>query len=122
MVDYVRLQQTALRLVKANGREITFEKQGAVEENGFISFGAFVVPNSLSKDGLAALGTGTQIQDLIARSQEIIIVAQGDENLLGYTVVHDPHGPIENGRWHITGIQLLQPGRIGVLAFIGVDR
>lgn len=120
MVDFTRSQATAARLIRANGRKIAL-RGGPLPDLEDI-YGSFVSPNAASKDGLVVLGTGTQFENLIRRSQEIIIAATGSHDILNYTVVDDPLGPIRGGSWYIVGIQLLWPGEVGVLSYIGVRR
>lgn len=131
MVDYVKLQKTAIRLIKKNGREITLiglnetaadplkPWNGPVaggEENLIVS-GVFVPPNTVRQFGLTALGEGTEFMDLITLSEQVIIIAQGDIDIRTFTEVLD-----RNERWGIIGMQVLRPGDVTLLSFIGVRR
>ena len=135
MVDYNRLAQTAARLVKNNGRSITFVKlsevaadtarpwkgppssgAGAAETTLALN-GVFVPPNTVRQFGLTALGEGTEFKDLVAFSEQIIITAQGENDLREYTSVVDG-----GDRWGIIGLQVLKPGPTTLLAFVGVRR
>lgn len=131
MVDYNRLSQTASRLIKNNGRSITFVKLDSKPadpdrpwkgptDNGETKLalnGVFVPPNTVSQFGLQALGAGTEFKDLITFSEQIIITAQGEEDLREYTSVVDG-----DERWGVIGIQVLKPGDVTLLAFVGVRR
>lgn len=131
MVDYNRLAQTAARLIKNNGRSITFIKlnETPADSNrpwkgpasgGEVTLalnGVFVPPNIVRQFGLMALGEGTEFSDLVTFSEQIIITAQGENNLREYTSV------LDNGdRWGIIGLQVLKPGLKTILAFVGVRR
>lgn len=131
MVDYNRLSQTAERLIRNNGRSISFIKlnetpqnsnrpwkgPGAGGETKVAMNGVFVPPNTVRQFGLTALGEGTEFKDLITFSQQIIIVAQGNNDLREFTSVEDA-----NVRWGIIGIQVLRPGDVALLGFVGVRR
>ncbi len=81
MVDYNRLAQTAARLVKNNGRSITFVKLNEAPVNasrpwkgpasgGEITLalnGVFVPPNTVRQFGLTALGEGTEFKQSLAK-------------------------------------------------------
>lgn len=132
MVDYVRLAATAKRLIDKNGRQISFVKLNETPENSSRPWngpdedgadtllalrGVFVPPNTVRQFGLTALGEGTEFQDLIAFSQQIIITAQGENDLREYTSVID-----RSDRWGIIGLQVLRPADVTLLAFVGVRR
>lgn len=130
MVDYNRLAATALRLINKNGRSISFVKlnetpadsdrpwNGPVAGETTIDLkGVFVPPNTVRQFGLTALGEGTEWKDLVTFSEEIIIVAQGEVDLREYTKVVD-----RTERWGIIGMQVLRPGDVTLLAFVGVRR
>lgn len=131
MVDYARLATVASRLIKNNGRSVTFIK---LNENASSSSkpwngppsggetnlslnGVFVPPNTVRQFGLTALGQGTEFQDLLAFSEQVIITAQGDNDLREYSSVMD-----NNVRWGIIGLQVLKPGDTSLIAFVGVRR
>lgn len=131
MVNYSRLATTAARLIQSNGRSITFCKlnetptdptkpwygPGDGEETLLALNGVFVPPNTVRQFGLSALGEGTEFKDLIAFSEQVIITAQGDNDLREYTSVID-----RNDRWGIIGLQVLRPGDDSIIAFVGVRR
>jgi len=131
VVDYVRLSQTAERLIKNNGRSISFVKLNENAANSSRPWkgpptggestlalnGVFVPPNTVRQFGLTALGEGTEFKDLVTFSEQIIIVAQGETDLREYTSVID--GSV---RWGIIGLQVLRPGDTTLLGFVGVRR
>lgn len=131
MVDYVRLAQTANRLITANGRSIQMVRKNEVSadptrpwtgppaggETTLDLSGVFVPPNTVRQFGLTALGRGTDFMDLVAMSEQIIITYPGPNDLRVYTEVVD-----EGVRWGIIGLQELKPGTVEMLAFIGVKR
>lgn len=130
MVDYTRLAATAQRLITSNGRSISFVKLDEVSAdpnkpwNGpgvadtvLPLSGVFVPPNTVRQFGLSSLGEGTEFKDLITYSEQVIIVAQGDNDLRGYTKVVD-----RSVNWGIIGLQVLRPGDTSLIAFVGVRR
>lgn len=131
MVNYVRLVQTASRLIANNGRAIQFFKFNEIPNDSNQPWkgpaisgeqtlelnGVFVPPNTVREFGLSALGEGTGFEDLITFSQQVIIVAQGENDLREYTTVID-----RDQRWGIVGLQVLRPGNTTVLGFVGVRR
>lgn len=131
MVDYVKLQKTAIRLIKKNGREITliglnetaadtskpWKGPATGGETDLIVSGVFVPPNTVRQFGLTALGEGTEFMDLITLSEQVIIIAQGDIDIRTFTEVLD-----RSERWGIIGMQVLRPGDVTLLSFIGVRR
>ena len=130
MVDYVKLAAVAERLVRQNGREITFVKKertaadpsrpwkGPVDGEELLPlYGVFVPPNTVRQFGLSALGEGTEFVDLIAFSEQVAIVFPGENDLRQYTTIRD------NGvNWNMIAMQLLQPAGIKLLAFVGTRR
>ena len=130
MVDYTKLAATADRLIKANGREITFigKSQTPADptkpwdgptdgtDTKLILKGVFVPPNTVRQFGLTALGQGTEYVDLISFSEQIIITFQGDNDLRLYTQV------LDDVKYGIVGLQVLKPGPINMLAFVGIRR
>lgn len=132
MVDYVKLAGVAERLVRQNGREITFVRRpiapvdplrpwrgpdNTLDDETFVTRGVFVPPNTVRQFGLSALGEGTEFIDLIAFSEQIAIVFPGTEDLRQYKTIRD------NGiNWNMVGLQLLQPAEVKLLAFVGTRR
>lgn len=131
MVDYTKLQATANRLIEENGRAISLVRlsqtpadsnkpwQGpADDEEEFEEvYGCFVPPNTVRQFGITSLGEGTEVQDLVKHSEQIIITAQGDLDVRSYSEILD-----RDERWGIVGIQVLRPGNTTLLSFIGVRR
>lgn len=133
MVDYVKLQNTAIRLIKSNGREITLVKldetaadsakpwQGPTVVNdasaSLVTRGVFVPPNTVRQFGLSSLGEGTEIEGLLTHSEQVIIIAQGDVDVRDFSKVID-----RGEEWGIIGYQVLRPGDLGILSFLGVRR
>lgn len=133
MVDYVSIQATAIRLVAETGRDITLVRYAETPANPAKPWagpaapptgqstlalkGVFVAPSTERQFGLLALGRGIEFQNLLTYSQQIIIVAQGNNDISIYSQVLD-----EGIRWGIIGIQILKPGTVELCAFIGVRR
>lgn len=131
MVDYVRLISTASRLITANGRSISFRKPSETpsdsnkpwngptdgDEIQLDLTGVFVPPNTVREFGISALGEGTELKDLITFSQQIVITAPGENDLREYSSLVD-----RDDRWGILGMQVLRPGDLQILAFVGVRR
>lgn len=131
MPDYARLAQTAERLVRNAGRSIIFVKlketpsdpsrpwkgPGAGGEINLPLVGVFVPPNAVRQFGLPSLGEGTEFRDLVTRSEQIIITFQGENDLRQYSSVVDG-----DDRWGIIGTQVLRPGSVTLLGFVGVRR
>jgi len=75
----------------------------------------FVPPNTVRQFGLTALGEGTEVVDLLRFSEQIVIVAQ-DIDLRDYDQV------IDTVPYRIIGYQVLRPGDVYMLGFLGVRR
>lgn len=129
--DYSEVIAVADELTEEFGREITFVADSEVpvdvtkpwdEDDGNDSSltlnGVFVPPNTVRQFGVTALGQGTEFQELLQFSEQIVIVYQGSADLRVYTHLDDPG----NGRWNILGMQVLRPGSENVLAFVAVRR
>lgn len=130
MVDYVSLAATSKRLVEANGRLITFIRDNETPDDPakpwegstgadttVILSGVFVPPNTVRQFGLTALGQGTDYQELITKSEQIVITYPETEDIREFTHILD-----DSVRWGIIGIQVLKPGATQLLAFVGVRR
>jgi len=131
VADHTKFVTLAKKLLNSHGRSISFIKlnelpadpnkpwkgPGVGGETTLLVDGVFVPPNTVRQFGLTALGLGTEFQDLIAMSQQIIIVSPGENDLREYTSV------LDNGeRWGIIGLQILKPGITTILGFVGVRR
>lgn len=125
MVDFTRIAETAKRLIKNNGRPITFirfNQQPADEAKPWLGpsgeeellelDGVFVPPGSVK-----LLGEQIQWRDLVTTSEQLVITAQGDNDLKEYTEILD-----RSQRWGIIGMQVLRPADTTLLAFVGVRR
>lgn len=131
MVDYVKLSATATRLLMKNGRTINLirkDQTAADPAKPWDGTGVadtltpikaiFVPPNTVRQFGLTALGHGTEFEDLIARSEQIAIVNPKVLELRDYIKVQEA----DFTEWGIIGLQVLKPGDIQLLAFIGIRR
>lgn len=125
-MDYVALAQTALELIKANGRQVTFRQlvdtpadsnkpwRGAADPTaGGTTEAAWCVavpPSSANQ-----LGMSTTDNDLVKRSEQILIVAPGLNDLADFEEVID--GTVT---YRITGVETLRPADVTLLYFVGV--
>lgn len=129
MVDLAPLIVTAQRLITENGRSVTFiqhDSTPAVSANPWdgptdaraapdstaVMDAVFVNPGSAAQLGLA-----TEQADLIMKSEQIMIVSPGAVDLDIFQEVLDA-----GTYWKIMNIQVLKPGSVIALAFIGVAR
>ncbi len=129
MVDFVSLQLTAARLIKENGRSVTFIRHNQTDAvsaepwNGptdprttpdttSVQNAVFVEPDSLS-----ALGFSSEASDLIMNSEKVMILSPGTVDLSTFQEVLD--GAVY---WKIKKVETLQPGSTAVLSFVGVAR
>lgn len=130
MVNYVKLADTANRLITKNGRDAVFEttdktpsdpaqpwKGSNVAPTPTTFKVVMVPPNTVRQFGLTALGQGTEYKDLIKFSEQILILFPGTNDMRSYAHVQD--GGV---RWTVIGVQLLQPADTQLLAFVGVRR
>lgn len=129
--DYTSLSKNAERLIARFGRAVVLQGKAAapttpskpwegpsdVAGTPLPLYGVFVPPNTVREFGLTALGHGTEFQDLITFSQQIMITFPGEVDLRDYTTLIDA-----DVNWGIIGIQSLKPGPTTLLAFIGVRR
>ncbi|QDP61611.1 MAG: hypothetical protein Tp138OMZ00d2C19078261_72 [Prokaryotic dsDNA virus sp.] len=129
---YERMAATANRLITKRGRDLRLVRldqdagdtqrpwwgPGDNPNEQFLPLkGVFVPPGTVRQFGLQSLGLGTEIEDMIAWSEQIIIVAQGENDLRLYKEVDD--GGV---RWGVVASQILKPGTTTLLGFIGVRR
>lgn len=129
--DYTDLAATAKSLVEEFGRAVTLTglKQAAADPSKpwegpsdaagvpLPLWGCFVPPNTVRQFGLTSLGEGTEWKDLITFSEQIMITFPGEVDLRNYTNLND-QGVV----WGILGTQVLRPGPVTLMAFIGVRR
>jgi len=129
---YNGLAATAIRMINKRGRSIRlirFDETAAnaarpwrgppssPTEPGSNVFGVFVPPISVRQFGLSALGLGTEMESMIAVSEQIIIVSAGEIDLRQFSEVLD-----QSERWGIFASQILKPGSTTLLGFLGVRR
>ena len=129
MVDLVPLIATAKRLIKENGRSVSFIKhdktlaistqpwEGPTAARGTGSIKlvldvVFVDPDPRN------LGRMSVTEDLIQRSEQIMIVVPSTNDLATFEEILDTDGTY----WKIVGTQLLKPGNTAALAYVGVKR
>ncbi len=129
MVDLTPLIATATRLIKENGRQVTFINQDptladaaqpwegptAARGGGATKLDldvVFVDPNPRN------LGRMSIREDLISRSEQIMIVVPGTNDLDTFEEILDTDGTY----WKIVGTQTLKPGSTAVLSYVGVKR
>lgn len=135
MADYVKLLAVANKLINKNGRNIILQHEQRtpadpdkpwrgpqLEKDGGTPVklpvrGVFVPPNTVREFGITSLGEGTLMEDMIAVSQQIVIIAGTEVDLRQFDTIKD-----RSESWGIKGLQVLRPGEITLLAFIGVRR
>lgn len=130
MVNYVKLAETAQRLVKKNGREVTFirfntaptvsdapwrgneqPRQAPTAQKVFSA--VFVGPSA----AMSLLGNKSTVADLFMSCEQVCIVATTDD-LKDYNEVMDSDGR----RWKIVVQEKLAPGPVTLLYYVGVKR
>lgn len=133
MVDYVKLAGVADRLVKANGRSVEFLREAETRADPLKPWegpgdeattpptsvmlnSVFVPPNTVRQFGITALGQGTEFVDLVTWTEQIGIVFPEEYDMRTFTHL------VDGDRYGITGLQVLKPGDIQLLAFIAVRR
>lgn len=130
--DYATLKTTVDALMTEFGRSVTLEQRSRAANNAaepwkgpdpvadpnasLTTDAVFVPPNTVRQFGLTALGEGTEMIDLVRFSEQIVIIAQ-DADIRGYDTLVDG-----NVDWSIWGFQVLRPGDIYMLSFLGVRR
>jgi len=126
---YNGIAATASDLITRFGRDVTFVAKRTTEpasepwkantggETTIALKGAFAPPNTVRQFGVTSLGLGTEFENMLQKSEQIIIVNSGDNDMRDYHVARD--GGID---WGIIGIQQLKPGNVGILSFVLVRR
>ena len=128
MVDYVKLTATAQRLITENGRSATLVEyddtlqdaakpwQGAADPRAVPAstltiFAAFVDPSS-------GLGLDFVPQDLLKDAESVAICSPGAQ--VDPSIFHE----LIDGttRWKLTGVSVLRPADVTVLAVLGLKR
>jgi hypothetical protein len=137
---YERMQAKAIQLVAKYGRDVTLIRpsrnlavpgkkwKGVTESDDplledsnerLVTIKSVVtLPNQVRVFGLSALGDAAEFKDLIQFSEKVHIIAPGtDINIKDFVSVRD-----EDGDWGINATQILRPGEITLLGYIGVRR
>lgn len=129
MVDAVKLAATALRLLNDNGRSVTFIQHDTTPEIAAQPWDGPAAPRTTPASTLVLsavfahprfvdrLGLTIEVDDLIRRSEQIMIVSQGTNDLSIFQEVLDG-----TTYWKITGVEILRPGDTTLLGFVGVRR
>lgn len=123
------LSAMVLRLINKRGRTVTFKELGSAPANPSFPFegptdpevsavrtlstkAVFVEPDSLQR-----LGITTKVEELLQRSDRIMLVPGSVGSLDGYNVV------VDEGQTHtVTAIETLKPGTTTLLHFVGTLR
>lgn len=125
-MDFSAIALTVARLIKANGRDIYLQRlDGAAADydKPWRGAGTPTLANSVPVRGSFipatgdALGTSFVPIDLLARCDEVLIVAAGETDFTDFQVVLD-HGL----RWKIEWTHVLQPADVRLLYAFGVRR
>lgn len=129
--DYASLKTTVDALMTEFGRSITLRRTDRTPADtnkpwdgpanpgtpATITLDAvFVPPNTVRQFGLTALGEGTEVIDMLAFSEQIAIIAQ-DVDVRGYDTVVDG-----GATWNVLAYQVLRPGDVYMLGFLGIRR
>ena len=131
MVDQTRLAATSERLIRKNGRNITFRKPSLTPLdadkpwNGpnpasfteLVLPAVFVPPNTVRQFGLTALGTGHEVDDLFSYVHKLFILFPGENDITQYPILVD-----EDLEFNLVAYQLLRPANLNLLAFVGARR
>lgn len=130
MVDYVRLQATAVRLIAANGGDFTFRSfdpsdgDAAKPWDGPTDPRAGAATTSVQRGiviqpaAAVQMGLVTSVEDLLKRSQRLLLVAGGATDLTTFEEVDTPDGPSK-----IVRVHRLQPDGVTTLAwFVELER
>ncbi len=130
MVDLAPILVIARKLIKENGREVTFLAHNTILADNTQPWegpaDARLSPSKTAKMdavffspvSLAELGHTVISADLVSRSEQIMMVAPvALVNLKDFQEVLD-----EGIYWKITGMEIFKPGKIVALAYVGVAR
>lgn len=136
-MNYDKLLVTANKLISKNGRPVILYAQGrtpaadvnkpwkGVQENvdpNTVSIklettGVFVPPNTVRQFGITSLGEGTEFKDMLSKSEEIIIIPGAEVNFRQFNFVRE-----RGTDYGILASQVLRPGTLTLLAFVGIRR
>lgn len=127
MVDYARSLATAQRLIRQSGRLVGLREAAtgaANPDNPLAGPDANPAPDTgipavfVSTSSLSTLGATTRIQQMLANSDKISIIAPiSNKDYKDYRYLIDTDG-IE---WIIDVIEELKPGNVAVLYFVGIS-
>jgi len=127
--DYSPVLNDAIEIVQEFGRNLTFVELGDTPADPLKPWRGAAAPRSSPKrtftvpgvlvepSTLDALGRDDAIQDFVAQSTQIAIVAT-TENLDDYNEVHDTDGSV----WTIQGFSVLKPGPTQLLVYVGLSK
>jgi hypothetical protein len=136
-MNYTKLLATVSKLITKNGRAVTLYGQDKATlvnsnrpwlgvtadidptdaEDVLETFGVIVPPNTVRQFGLTSLGEGVEFKNLLAFSENVIIVPGAEVDFKKFNFVRD--GNVDYG---IKAIQILRPAEVTMLAFLGVRR
>jgi hypothetical protein len=79
---------------------------------------AIVIPPAAVRIwGLAALGDANKFEDLLIKSQKLLIMCPGTIDITQFSSVTD-----EGKEYGVTAFQILKPGDTVILAYVGISR
>ena len=136
-MNYEKLLATVNRLIAKNGRDVILYAQGrtppvdvnkpwkGVQEDvdpdtasiKLTTKGVFVPPNTVRQFGITSLGDGTEFKDMLSKSEEIIIIPGAEVNFRQFNFVRE-----RGSDYGILASQVLRPGTLTLLAFVGIRR
>lgn len=136
-MDYLALQAKAVKMIKAKGRQITLFSlpkdepinpqrpwkgvNASIDPSEtsikLLTYGVFVPPNTVRQFGITSLGDGTDYQDLITKTEEIAIIAGQEVDFKAFNTIRD-----RGKDYGILASQVLRPGDVTLLAFVGIRR
>ena len=130
--DYTSIADTALAMVKKYGRSMTITKfdqsagdpakpwEGASDPRGVGKTSLTIYAVAVSVTSAIQVGLVTKDDDMVKRSEQILIVAPGSveqTDLGNFNIVSD--GSVE---WKVAGVDKMQPSNLILLYYIGVKR
>lgn len=133
-IDYEKIALKVEKAIKRAGRPVVLQNhtsrdlidverpwkgyQELSEPETLDLVGVFVPPNQVRIFGLSALGESTKFDDLIQRSELIMITYPFDMDTRDYQKMVD----YDDSIWQITATQQMRPAEKLMLSFIGVTR
>jgi len=129
--DYTGLVADAQALIFEFGRSVSFIKFDTTPADAAQPWLGAAAPRTVpdatlavnavfvEPDSTRALGLSHTDNDMVKRSEQIMILSPGaSDDLDTYQEVIDSDGT----RWKVVGVQVLKPAEVVVLAFVGVMR